>query len=602
MALAPDRANPSSLVLVAQPFHAAIAEGQMLDALTPDENARPRRVAEIDTKAACESAIATGDWVPVEQAVRTEFESKLRPLLDGDAEAALHYFGTAPIPAAMLLGFLVGSWARIAPHLRHHLGLDWKWPSRVPGSPSPVLRPSRRPSGERVLAEGDIIVRVATSIAVDVSSTREIVPKPLAEFDLALEALSLDAFASSDEIEMVARDFRALLDEIVQVYPGATTIHVFAAVPVGLAFCMGTLVSPTMHPTVQTYYFDRKARPQQIPAIALQARRDAATTLTEDDRTSARELRDAWASEAQRISRYAALLAERARNEKLVSWLDFVLPAGSDAKEAFGGRWLELVPLHDTNLAASTVDTSVTDVPGDFDYLAARRAWVFGDGLLVALAKRLADDASRRRAGRMLLFHEGVHLAAQTVTRQTSNQVGRFPKVLEIIDYYADVWAMLNEYAMARDSLDPDATDARAFILRLIATATETFWAFDAGNGPLHELQVRRMNRYLLWYWQQLRVEHEHDDPSRVFAILADQPVIELAGPRLHARNGRVWYSLAARDVQSLELAVLHRGALHRHATGPATDLSLVLEGFRARNGELVKEGLRGIYAQTVRE
>lgn len=50
-----------------------------------------------------------------------------------------------------------------------------------------ALAPSRRPSGEPVLAEGDVVVRVATSVAVDVSSTCEVVPKPLAEFDIALE-------------------------------------------------------------------------------------------------------------------------------------------------------------------------------------------------------------------------------------------------------------------------------------------------------------------------------------------------------------------------------------------------------------------------------
>jgi hypothetical protein len=108
------------------------------------------------------------------------------------------------------------------------------------------------------------------------------------------------------------------------------------------------------------------------------------------------------------------------------------------------------------------------------------------------------------------------------------------------------------------------------------------------------------MNRYLLWYWQQLRVEYAKDAAS-VFAILADQPAIELAGPRLHARGERIWYSLDGRDVRNLELCVLDKSALHRHASGPATDLSQVLDGFRARNGELVKEGLRGIFAQIVR-
>jgi hypothetical protein len=594
------RSKSAPLILVGQPVHASIDEDAMLPALGPDEAACPRRVVVIDAKDPCDTAVATQDWTLAEQAVRAEFDVKLREELDRDAAATLHYFGAAPIPAAMLLGFLVGSWARVVPHLRHHDSRDWLWPSRSDGERPPKLRERHGPSGAPVLADGDVVVRVATSLAVDLQSTRDVVPKPLAEFEIALEELGLDALASADEVEMVSREFRALLDAIAQTYPNATTIHVFAAVPVGLAFRMGTLVSPTMHATVQTYYFDRKASPQQIAAIPLQTPRPTRAPITDDAREAAAEMRQLWASELTRIASYAGLMRERAQREGLTDWLDFVLPASADAETSYGGRWLELTPLHETVLANSTVDTAVSQVASDFDYRTGSRTWVFDDGLLSALAKRLTESADRARAGRMLLFHEGVHLAAQTVTRHTSNMVGRFPKVLEAIDYSADVWAMLNEYAMARHLLEADAHDARQFMLRLIGTATETFWAFDAGAGPLREIQVRRMNRYLLWYWQQLRIEHAVE-VNQVFPILAEQPVLELAGPRLRTRGERVWYSLDAREVTNLEICVLHKSALHRHATGPASDLSLVLDGFRSRNGELVKEGLRGIFAQAMR-
>jgi hypothetical protein len=234
----------------------------------------------------------------------------------------------------MLLGFLVGSWAYVVPHLRHHESRDWLWPTRAAGAQPPTLRKADRPSGEPVLADGDVVVHVATSIAVDLQSTRDAVPKPLAEFEVALEKLDLDALANADEVEMVAREFRCLLDAIVQTYPNASTIHVFAAVPVGLAFRMGTLVSPTMHPTVQTYYFDRKASPQQIAAIALQTPRDVRATITAEDRHAAHAMREIWATELARVGGYAQLLRERARRESLTNWLDFVLPPDCDAKPA----------------------------------------------------------------------------------------------------------------------------------------------------------------------------------------------------------------------------------------------------------------------------
>jgi hypothetical protein len=170
-----------------------------------------------------------------------------------------------------------------------------------------------------------------------------------------------------------------------------------------------------------------------------------------------------------------------------------------------------------------------------------------------------------------------------------------------VIDYHADVWAMLNEYAMARHFVETAAADARQFMLRLIADATETFWAFDAGEAPLREVQVRRMNRYLMWYWQQLRIEHS-TEANQVFAILAEQPVLELAGPQLRARGERVWYSLDAREVTNLELC-----APAQERASPTRDRARERPLARARrvparNGELVKEGLRGIFAQVTRQ
>jgi hypothetical protein len=559
-------------------------------------------VVSIDTKDACDAAIASRDWGPVDQAIRTQCEERLRSILSENADATIHYFGAAPIPAAMLLGFLVGSWARVVPRLRHHGSKSWSWPSVDATAGHSELRPARRPEGPPILAEGDVVIRVATSLAVEAQSTREIVPRPLAEFDISVDPVGVDVLRAVDLVESVASEFRALLDAVVQAFPNAQTVHVFAAVPVGLAFHMGTLVSPTMHPNIVTYYFDRKAQPQHIPAITLQVPPADRPALTDADKVVAVSIRGAWAKELTQIGRYARLMKEQVqRLAGASSWIDIVLPPNNKARDDFGARWPLLAGVQDTVLATSRVDMDVRDVASGFDFRDIEKKWLFDDGLLAAIGRRLTNEEDRLRAGRMLLFHEGVHLAAQTVTRHTSNQVGRFPKVLEALDYEADVWAMLNDYAMAKQFGQEDASDVRGFMFRAIGTATETFWAFDAGNGPLRTIQVRRMNRYLLWYWQQLRLEHAKGADDEVFSILAERPLIELAGPEIRTRGERVWYSLDPRDVVNLELGVLHKAALHRHAAGPAADLTQVIDGFRNRDGELVKEGLRGIFAQVVR-
>src|SRR5262249_6227831 len=132
------------------------------------------------------------------------------------------------------------------------------------------------------------------------------------------------------------------------------------------------------------------------------------------------------------------------------------------------------------------------------------RSWQLGDDLLAVLAGAFSVDGERLRAARMLLLHEGIH-ERHRLTPATNVQIGLFPKIVEEVDYQADVWALLHEYRLAKSSAGQ--LDARRFFLDQIRILTRTLWAFDAGAGPLYEIQVRRLNRYLIWYWQFLRIE-----------------------------------------------------------------------------------------------
>jgi hypothetical protein len=53
--------------------------------------------------------------------------------------------------------------------------------------------------------------------------------------------------------------------------------------------------------------------------------------------------------------------------------------------------------------------------------------------------------------------------------------------------------------------------------------------------------------------------------------------------------------------VDKLELAVLHDNAIHRFGDGISVPLQNLLDGMRTRNGERVKEALRGAFDQVYR-
>ncbi len=566
----------------------------MIAAVPAAESLLPRRSVVVGGTSEAEDAIRTGDWSRARDAVEVSYRDSIKPLLEAEGDASIRYFGAAPIPLAMLLGSLVGSWARVIAHVAHHDRKDWAWPEPANERPRVVLPSLPKPFSR---AEGDIIVRVVTSIPIDVQTTLEAVPTPVAEYDIALEPDGLDAVDRAAVLDEIADGFRAVLDDIAANFPNTRVVHVFASVPVGLAFRMGTRLSPTMHPVVQTYYYDQKNEPKQRAAVRLLSTDDEVSPpLSEEERRVADVVRASWAQQADQLRGFTALQKDRAAGN---TWLASVL-SSAETRRALTGRWTDLPSAHQTVLLSSTVDREGRDAAGAFSFQWPDRKWVFDDHLLVMVAKRLDNPSLYERAGRMLMFHEAIHLQKHTLTNKTSEEVGRFPKLLEELDYQADVWAMLHEHAFSLERGLTVAADVVRFFVALLDVALETFWAFDDGPGPLRRIQVRRMNRYLLWYWQKLRVER-CSSLEQVVEALAEKPTLELAGPRLETRGERVFYDLDARHVDRLEMAVLHNNALHRYASGPATDLSGMMNAFRSRNGGLVKESLSGIFALVVR-
>jgi hypothetical protein len=187
-----------------------------------------------------------------------------------------------------------------------------------------------------------------------------------------------------------------------------------------------------------------------------------------------------------------------------------------------------------------------------------------------------------------------------------SKGIGRFPKVLEEMDYHADVWTMLYEHALTDVDSPSQVSEPRRFFQSLIRVATETMWAFDDDGQPLRQIQVRRLNRYLIWYWQYLLLERAPASPrgapfEDVLDLLPHRPIIELAGPTLLTQEERVFITLDAPRMMTPELCVYHQGRLYRH--GPRVDFSLsaLLEGVRARDGEAILDVLRAAVEQTAR-
>jgi hypothetical protein len=587
--------DPNGILILLHQVHATISLADALAALPEEQRSWPREVCAFDSFRAELRASQSIDWHAAEQALLKQLEEVLRPMQKLHPTWRIAYFGAAPIPLAMRLGQLVGDWERVDIYQRHHVRGDWSW-APVAERPAKEAKVKEAPK-ERNGAAGAAIVCVSTANAISTDDARAVVTSPFEPIEIALDPTGPDVLETAADLDAVADSFVQTLDHVADLRRGVDAAHVFAAVPVGLAFRMGQRINPTKHPDVQTYQYQRGVTPVYREALRLRRQVETTAELSEADRAAAGAMRAVAAQELTALREFGDVLKEWIDAASTSDWPAAAL--GSKAGyEPFKVRpWAALPVL--TSASSLLQSTVAADAEGvaEFEFDPGVRVWRFGDGLMATLARRFTDEGARRRSLRMLLLHEGVHLASHKLTSSVSQEIGRFPKILEELDYQADVWTMLHEYGFTRKKARASTDDARAFFRDLVDTALETYWAFDDGPQPLAEMQVRRLNRYLIWYWQRLRIEAANSLPE-VLAVLAERPYLELAGPDIFTRAGRVFYRLDRAPAELPELAILTGSAVRRLGTGPSLPLPMLLAAFRNRQGPVILTLLRGAFDQ----
>jgi len=592
---------PSGVILISQPEQLGATPKEMVDALPRSYRGVPQRSVDLDMAETARQAIRSRDWGAARRELEERFRRDILPLREKHPDYRVVYFGSAPIPLAVELGFLLETWwpIEVVPH--HHARRSWGWIDD-PGGPPARLTPVPLPDFKD-RTEGEAVIRVSTSHLIDPQMTRRVVPQPLLEIDIALEHPSEDAFSNSEQMEVVAAKFRETLDVVGDRFEGIQRVHLFASVQPGMALLLGAQISKTMHPAVQTYQYARNEEdePFHVPALLVNApSRPTPLPPTPEEQARAKADREQMAKDLDRMKG----LANQQQATGVKGWLAGLLPKPEEQGE-FSGAWRHLPLLHETPLLATEVDVATQHIEDAF-HLAGSNRWEIGDQWLARLARRLPDEAERHRALRLLILHELAHRGPQMLTSTSSEAIGRFPKVLEAVDYEADVWGMLHEHVLTALQGPREIEKPARFFEELLVIATETMWAFDDHGQDLREIEVRRLNRYLAWYWQCLRLERAAAKGHKaalatVLSILAERPIIELAGPHVHTRGERVYFALDGGIAHVAELAVYYGGRLYRHGTRLDFPISALIEGVRERDGKKIRAVLRGAAEQTVR-
>ncbi len=592
---------PSGLLLLSHPEQIGITPRDMTDALPDAYKVLPRHPVEVDMVDVVRQAIRSQDWGAAGRTLEEKFRADIKPLRERHPDYRIVYFGASPVPLAINLGFLLETWQGIEVIPHHHARRVWGWSSEQE-TPPPRLAAVNLPDHIDRTA-GQAIVRVSTSHRVDPLVTKVVVPDSLLEIDIALEHPAEDAFRSLAEMEEVAQAFRKALDIIGDRFTGIRHVHLFASVQPGMALLLGAQINKSMHPAVQTYQYARNAENTafHVPALLINGpRRPEVVALTAQQEAVAERDRVALAKDLDRMKGFAA----REPQDGAKSWIASLLMR-AEAPPAFSGVWQTLPKLQKTPLPRTEIDIACRTVEDSFR-LSPNDTWQISDQWLARLAHRIPEDASRHRALRMLVLHEAIHRGPQGLTRTLSQGIGRFPKVLEEADYHADVWAMLYEHALTGSQSITEVKNPRTFFLGLVRLATEAMWAFDDDGPPLREIQIRRLNRYLIWYWQYLLLERGtgHGDEmtlDAVLSLLAQRPTIELAGPMVLVHDERVFFALDEARMTTPELGIYFQGRISRYGVRVDFSISTLLDGVRRRDGDTIIKVLRGAADQTAR-
>lgn len=577
--------KPSTVFVITQPYASTIADEEIVQAIPSHLVGIHYQVIPIDINSGDLSKLGEVDFIDLRNRQQDQVLKDLKPKLAEKPNRHVLYIGKAPIPLAIHLGSTVESFERTDSAFQKHGSSEWYYDPR-PDSATGIE--VVLPAGGS-LAPGDITIKIETSYEVLDSEIAKAVPQPLGAYTIRSNKVHPDCMNGPLAKEFISK-FLEILAHIHKNFPNRSATHLFTSIPMGLAFEIGAALNPTIHYPVVTYQYFRG---QEIPyrkAIVLGEEGSVATSLNQTERSNLKETSEIWKKELSVLQDLSATVAKLDGE----SWIDRLFPS-QDFGKRLDANFRGQKSIGEAAIADFTIGDAFDETGIEFTFEPRDKKWVIGEYL--GYHFWLASNQNPAKLGplvRLFLMHEAIHSEKQTVHAENSLNIGRFPRVLEEIDYQADIWALCHEmyYALKIQGL---SIDPRKHALDLIDIIVGSFMAFDRASGFRDGFQVRRLNRYLLWLWQSIILTESRKDISleEVIEILLNKPVIDIAGPQIVCRSERVFMTLSSEKLVSPEIGIYHNGSFSRHEGGAAVK---IFEGLKEFDVQKMTLGLREIY------
>src|SRR4051812_18467469 len=119
--------SPEGILLLVQSQLASIHEKDILAALPEAQLKLPRVLIQIDAPQLNHGELDAVDWHDARLRQVRLFEERVMPALLAHPAYRVAYFGLAPVPLAIHLGYLFGSMRAVDIYQLHHEDKDWRW-------------------------------------------------------------------------------------------------------------------------------------------------------------------------------------------------------------------------------------------------------------------------------------------------------------------------------------------------------------------------------------------------------------------------------------------------------------------------------------------
>lgn len=586
----------SNQIIIRQSGLRQIGQEETIAILDQEEQIQPRRDFPIDMQPFIDD-VESGDWERQASFLREKAIS-IAQACDKTNNYQVHYFGLSEIPQVIAFGAHWGDERHVAIHEFNRDANSWEWPSF---SETLSINLAGLPNGPKITASGIAVLRISISAEIaDQDVNARVGTERLA--DVVLRPVGgkqpqITLVRSAKDLEVIRSGFRKALAALQEHFPNLDTLHLFVAAPNSVCFAIGQELKPRNFFPTQTYrYRVKPAEHHYQPAILiLSEERSSQDPLTSEEIVLASHVRqNVWPSALESLHNYKKSLGRK--SSPFAAWYSALQP-----QEAFSraSPFSNLPSLYE--VLPDNIEVDTQPYQGDEPYRLDKdhNLWQLHDRLLAYLGSIYPKDDRRvLQIIRLFLLHEHLH-DHHCLTAYTAREVGKFPNCLEHLDYAADTYALFHEFNNVRNyeiSVVREETQDIQLLANLIEYLIKSFWAFER-SAKSNEWEVRRVRRYLNWYWRHIQVKRATKLEDAI-QVVSKPPKIEIAGLKQRLQGRRVIMVLDRMDPTSqLELGiVLGNEKLFRLSNSTNTDLKGLLDAFCTRDHEKICEFFRSAY------